>query len=107
MQARIWIDEQWDESPLPLGVANRLRKADKSIQAIEVIHHILHKDYTAKVGNEDAAEGLSLSEIEGLLIAMDGLIATADEMMEEVREPDHACHDTRPQNAKNAAERAA
>lgn len=91
-----WIDALWEESPLPIGVANRLKRADKALQAIEAIHQTMHEDFDGKVGNEEVAEGLSLVDIERLHLAMEGLIALAAEMFEEVREGSHGCHETPP-----------
>lgn len=92
-------EQQWAESSLPLGVANRLRRVDNCLDAMGAINAMLLRDALGKADKEDSGatfEGLSGADLLGLRIALQELNERASEMLEEVRTPDHGCHGTYP-----------
>ncbi|MEN1927609.1 hypothetical protein WCE37_01150 [Luteimonas sp. MJ250] len=96
-------EQQWAESPLPLGVANRLKAVDNCLDAIGTIADMLLKDALGKAdkrGSGAAFEGLSTCEVWGLRVALQELHRRAEQHLGEVADPSDGCHDTRPANRR-------
>lgn len=85
-----YITSGWKESGLPMGVKNRLSRAECCIAGIVTLNRMLMAD---KLGKEDAADhpdvqfgaALSSSCIDGLNLALQELGASAADLLDEIR----------------------
>lgn len=92
-----WSDPLWKETGLPVGVANRLARVNRCLDAIGCIQDMLIIDSRARTDCEENGEpyqGLSPRDIEGLQLGYGELYAVAIECLGQVRDNHLGNHQT-------------
>lgn len=88
-----YFRQAWAESPLSMGISNRLRKVDYCIKALGAIHFVMHQDSTrealARDDDELVYDAIPAYVIENLRLGITELLAVAEECVEEIRENAH------------------